>query len=66
MSESRCNIKIHCDVFLFACFVSRLTTEAKVKAIAIFQYKIILNILCTSSLLYKMKKTNTAECPLWY
>ena len=31
--------------------------------LAIFQYKIIHNILCTNSLLYKMKKTNSAECP---
>ena len=31
--------------------------------LAIFQYKIIHNILCTNSLLYKMKKTNSAGCP---
>ena len=31
--------------------------------LAIFQYKIIHNILCTNSLLYKMKKTKAAECP---
>ena len=38
----------------------RATKEIK---LAIFQYKIILNILCTNSLLYKMKKTNSSECP---
>ena len=34
MSESRCNMTIDCDVFLFAWFVSRFTTKAQVKALA--------------------------------
>ena len=38
----------------------RVTKEIK---LAIFQYKIIHNILCTNSLLYKMKKINSPDCP---
>ena len=38
----------------------RVTKEIK---LAIFQYKIIHNIFCTNSLLYKMKKNNSPDCP---
>ena len=38
----------------------RVTKEIK---LAIFQYKIIHNILCTNSPLYKMKKINSPDCP---
>ena len=38
----------------------RVTKEVK---LAMFQYKVIHNILCTNSLLFKMKKVNSPACP---
>ena len=59
---SLCQEKTHRHVTLGKLYLLPFKVTKEVK-LSMFQFKIIYNILCTKSLLFKMKKEASPRCP---